>query len=113
MTTIIRLVVVAALAGMSITANAGFKTGNTLLDLCDTKTEVSDGACIGYIMGIVDVMTNNNPVNGNKACLAREVGAGEFVDIALKYMRANAAMRHRGAAELVAEALQRAFPCYR
>jgi len=83
--------------------------GNKVLILC-THPEGFKG-CYGYIAGIADSMAGGNPVGGKRACIQKEVTAGQLVDVTVNYLTQNPAERHVMGSHLVAAALAQAFPC--
>ena len=86
---------------------ATFRTGNDLFDACSGQ---DSGMCAGYIMGIADAMSSGS-VNGFRACIPPGVILGQIQDGVVQYLYSNVQSRQRGAAGLVAEALNHSFPC--
>jgi hypothetical protein len=89
-----------------------FEDGNLLLRQCQASLGGFDrGVCMGFITGVADVLGNNNPVHGWRACFPTGVTIGQMTDVTIQYLKASPQKRHMTAHSLVAEALERAFPC--
>jgi hypothetical protein len=96
----------------------GFETGNSLKTECDGgDVKTSDGPyllgrCIGYVVGIADVMSADNDVNGYRACIPTDgVTEAQLRDVVTRFLNAHPETRHLLAAGLVAQALHEAFAC--
>ena len=88
-------------------ATASFRTGNQLLDECQTDPSSPKlAACLGYIMGFVDALEG-----GHSFCADVGVTAEQFKDVVKFYLRDHPETRHLPAADLVIVALQEKFPC--
>ncbi len=90
-------------------ADNSYRSGNKLLGECSQGYSLA--ACLGYIMGIADVLSRNNPVNGFNACIPDRVQVSQLRDIVVRFLIAHPADRQRGASGLVAGALEDAYPC--
>jgi hypothetical protein len=97
----------AATAAQTITSYIG--DGNDVLMVCTTPQ--SSIGCVAYLAGVADAMAGGNSVGGRRACISKQVVAGQLVDIAVNYLRSHASGRHLRAAPLVATAMAEAFPC--
>jgi Ssp1 endopeptidase immunity protein Rap1a len=88
-------------------------SGNKLLNLCgDNQPAVQSGFCVGYVVGVVEMMAGPqwrlpNPM----ACIPKDVLAGRLVGAVKKYLTDHPAELHYGAYALVVIALAQAFPC--
>lgn len=91
----------------TLPSNAAFQDGNKLYEACQERPK---DFCLGYVMGITDVMQTGT-VNGFKACMPTNVTGNQVVDIVTAYLRKNPANRHYDAPGIVAIALGAAFPC--
>jgi hypothetical protein len=93
------------------TASAGddFKTGNELLEACQSSDSFDRGVCFGFVEGVSDAM--NEGVAGWRRCLPAPVVIKQVSDVAVNFLARHPEWRHRSAATLVAEALKEAFPC--
>ena len=93
-----------------------FMSGNDLLDRCrlvdigDYEGGVGFGFCLGYTLGIVDVMIGQE-IHGSQLCSPDNVEGGQLRDIVVQYLEENPAERHFSAESLVAKVLSEAFPC--
>jgi len=64
-------------------ADDGFEDGNSLKAKCDDKVGGLNGVCLGYVIGIADVMSAA-PVLGRRACVPRGVTKGQVADVVSK-----------------------------
>ena len=86
-----------------------FYTGNQLDEICRSS---APQLCSGYVAAIVDVLANDNSVNGFRACLPRRgITVDKVTNVVRQYLERNPKERHLAAVGLVAEALSQAFPC--
>lgn len=97
-------VLLAALAPAPVSAQA--LQGNDLWARC--KGEPIGAACSYYVGGVTDGLA---AAGGLSACVPNGVTYEQVADIVRKYLEANPAMRHNGAAFLVHRALRKGFPC--
>ena len=101
------LVAAPAVAGSNL-------TGNDLLERCSasaTENPIQWGVCLGYVAAIADALGQGRPINGVRACPARDVTSGQMMDVVRQWLERNPARRHLTGSVLVAAALQQAFPC--
>lgn len=88
-----------------------YMSGNKLLDVCTKDTPAHVALCLGYINGVVDIMSSN-PVNEFRACLPRKnAPLTQMVSVAKKWLEAHPEALHYPAPGLVANAMAEAFPC--
>lgn len=110
-------VFISCIVGLAVLpATAGFKSANDLWDHCtarerDRHYQQDNAMCMGYIVGIADVLDDGDNVDGLRACLPRGATIGQVVDTAMYYIRDNPQDRHYSASSVVAAALAAAFPC--
>jgi hypothetical protein len=117
---------------MTDRARALFWDGNKLYAKCiDPASQLE---CIGYVMGVLDAATatayfeevvhqgakpqpdrpdlvNKATLLGFRWCLRVGVEAGQAVDDVTNFLRDNPAYRDAAAPDLIAMAMQRAWPC--
>ncbi|QKD03497.1 hypothetical protein EB235_20010 [Mesorhizobium loti R88b] len=105
------------LVASTISAQAGFFTGNELHNLCTS----SPGFAQGYVIGVADLTDLNvgvidqatgKPVVPNKfICIPEGVVAQQVTDIACKYLEDHPENRQSPAPILVYQALLAAWRC--
>jgi hypothetical protein len=88
-----------------------FYTGNELWSHCSDESAYSSGLCMGFVMGIADVMGAGSAILGARVCLPERVNGGETRDVVKRYLELHPERRHYAAASLVLDALAQAFPC--
>jgi hypothetical protein len=98
------------LAALVSPADAGFVDGNKLHQDCSSMLNVLDSSCAAYISAVAD-MLGAAPVSGHRACLPPGVKLGQAVDVVKRWLADNPQSRHLPGPEVVATALERAFPC--
>lgn len=105
--------VVIAVMAVSAGARADFQNGNELYaDCTEEPVSFNRGHCLGYVVGIADVLQHPGSRVGDFAtCLAKGVTEGQVRDVALQFLTQHPELRHYAAAYLVARALAEAFPC--
>jgi len=125
-----RTVMIAALVlGVFITAlngsaaarkpAAGFIDGNTLFERCNAMAgfagtgpgDVVIGSCMGYILGIADVMSTGAAVRNYKACFPPKAQFLQIRDAVMADLKKFPKFRKLPAAQLVAAAFAFAYPC--
>src|SRR3954470_21005347 len=112
-TTATHAALVVALIGLSSPCSAGaaFKTGSELLTACEETGTYLSGGCYGYIMGVADSL-GIDEIAGYSACVpVSSVNGRQLRDIAINWLRSNPQTQDFPAAELVAQAISKAFPC--
>jgi hypothetical protein len=93
-----------------------FKTGNDLFADCRPSANFfAQGACMGLILGVADVMSGAREdggavAGGWRACLPRIIGQ-QARDVAVGFLTRHPEVRHKAAWSLVARAFAEAFPC--
>jgi hypothetical protein len=104
------LLVGAALAALTAPADAGFVDGNKLHQDCSGMLTMLDSSCAAYVSAIADVLATA-PVGRRRACLPNGARLGQAVDVVKQWLAANPQSRHLPGPEVVAIALEGAFPC--
>jgi hypothetical protein len=84
-----------------------FYPGNDLWSACSVKS----GVCLGFVVGVADVMGTGSAILGRRACLPSPVAGGQAQDVVKRYLERHPEARHYAAVSLAAEALEEAFPC--
>ena len=85
-------------------------TGNQLHNIC--KDPDTSGACLGYVMGVVDVIQQSKGRFKSWAtCLPTNSSRGQARDVVKNYLENNPSKRHFSSPALVAISLSKAFPC--
>ena len=125
-----RAMVVAGLVCVAGAAGAASYTdGNYLYRACLNTDDVTQGFCIGFIMGTIEGIRyglaypmmmqgdkSSDEVNATSNvilmnCPPEGIENGQYVDVAINYLHAHPADRHNSARALILESLQDAFPC--
>jgi hypothetical protein len=97
--------------------------GNQLLQLCEDNAEPR-GACIGYVVGIADLLMlftykgvtladadGNGMTAGFNWCRPAGVTNEQLADVVASYLRDHPEKRHLSALSQVVPALRDTFPC--
>ncbi len=97
-------------------ANAQPVNGQVLYGWCyapyaNVFQESVNPVCAGYVSAIADVLSDNNAVDGRRACIAPSVPVRQLRDVVIAYMQARPEGETESAAQLTAGALADAFPC--
>jgi hypothetical protein len=80
-------------------------TGSDLLELCENGDDYSDGLCLGFVIGVLDISFDTRLY-----CLEKATNK-QIVMVIVKWMRANPEELHFPAKWIVAKALFNVFPC--
>jgi hypothetical protein len=90
-----------------------FLDGNRLLEYCNAPGGYGEGACDGYIAGVVDSRLHRQDKGITTAgfCLPDSVNLGQVVWQVSAYLRRHPEELHFTADSTVLIALQQAFPC--
>lgn len=87
-------------------------TGPNLYDYCnEEKATFFEGVCVGYILGVIDILGRGGAVAGANACIPSGPNVGQIKDIVVKWLTNNPEVRHFSAEGLVAVAISEVFPC--
>ena len=110
---IIAAVGLAVMLLLSAQSQAAFYTGSDLLQRCESDSAVRYGACLGYIMAVVDVRENLAwlEVFPKTICAPESASSGQLVKVVTKYLNENPEQLHNSAGGSVQNALFSAFPC--
>ena len=110
---IIAAVGLAVMMLLSAQSQAGaYYDGSKLLQLCESDSAGECGACVGYIVGIVD--SHDTMVKVTEVpmfCQPENATAGQLVKVVTKYLNEHPEDLHYSASSEVYGALMEAFPC--
>jgi hypothetical protein len=103
---------VAFMVMFTVEANAKFLDGNTLHDWCISGDVGNQAACLGYVIGVADVLSSEHRDEPReyRACIP-EMDATQIVSTAKKYLEIHPRAGNITASDLVVVALSEAFPC--
>lgn len=87
------------------TAHAEFYTGNDLYERLTSSEFIPKSFGSGFVAGVTDAL------NGVLTCPPYHVTIEQAKDIVLLYLQSNPQSRHLTAAELIAHALSKTWPC--
>ncbi|SFI64553.1 hypothetical protein SAMN04515648_0948 [Phyllobacterium sp. CL33Tsu] len=106
-----RFLLVAAMVVATSSAQAGFYTGNEMLEMCEAKRGTVDRAiCNGFITGVADSMDAIRAWLGIKRqCVPGRVTTGQLVDLLKDYLEKHPAVRHDDAGAIAVLAISEAF----
>ena len=92
---------------------AAFLDGARLLEYCSARGGYGEGACDGYVAGVVDTRLNrqDKAITAADFCLPQNVDLGQIVWQVTDYLRRHPEELHFTADSTVHVALQQAFPC--
>jgi Rap1a immunity proteins len=89
-----------------------FATGNDLFRFCSDGAATSQSLCNGYVAGVVDAVGVFEAIGVTKiTCVVSNASNEQVEQIVVQYLTAHPEIRHLGAAGVVVQALQKAFPC--
>lgn len=91
--------------GTDAIARVVFFTGNQLNEQCNGKSVFLQGACSGFIMGVLDSL------NERVFCVDAGVTVEQANDVVKLYLHDHPEKRHLAASDLVGVALKEKFPC--
>lgn len=97
-------------------AEAGFYSGNELLNVCSTDRDdptyfEKTYECVAYISGAVDAFNTTREANGLKKCIPAKVTINQLKDVTVRYLEANPVDRRNSASSLVFAGTRKAWPC--
>ena len=87
-----------------------FETGRDLYKKCRDTGTASQVFCLGFIIGIADVM-EDNPLDGRSACIPREASIQQVADVVIRFLEANPDIREFTGESLAVQALSERYPC--
>ena len=93
-------------------SDAAFLDGSQLREWCVSADEGNQGACLGFVVGVADMLSSSDAGGATKrrACVP-DIEATQAVSTARKYLESHPRTDQAAASELVASALAEAFPC--
>ena len=104
------------LYAMPAEVQAGYYTGNQMLEICESK-QIHENGCLGFYAGVRDTLPllgaflpASNSARPN-VCVPDGVTHFQLRDVAIKYMRAHPEDRHLLASALAMVAYAQAWPC--
>src|SRR5579864_8478269 len=100
-----------ALSLCGIAAPAKVRDGDQLLQQCTATIGAHVNFCFGYIDAVVDLLLENNKIDGFIACISSELDDPQLRNIGVNFLKYNPDLRHLGAPNLIARALGASFPC--
>ncbi len=111
-----KLIVMAALLSLvwPTTRAAGILSGLELLERCESDPGERRGSCVGYLLGVAQVMTISEKSGGHQqACIPQGTGItwNQLRLIYIDWAKRNPAELHYGAVFIAKAAIQEAFPC--
>jgi Rap1a immunity proteins len=80
-------------------------TGNELYTLCSTGNRSREDLCVGYVMDVMDTFPESI------ACPPEGVTLTQVREVVATFLRDHPEKRQERATDLVAAAVQAAFPC--
>lgn len=102
----------ATLMALPQTSFAAFITGNDLFEMCQNDQDFSDGYCIGYIAGVVDVASDEIVMKDSLlVCLPEHVTMRQAFGVVYLYLEQHPEQRHFSAHTTAMAALIDGFPC--
>jgi hypothetical protein len=106
------LVLGCAGSGLAADNYESIESGNTLLAKCVGPPE-TQLICAGYTAGVYDMINLLETTNAvpKVHCFPPGVTRLQLHDVVVRYLQENPEQRHVGAAALVRDALQEAWPC--
>jgi hypothetical protein len=110
------LLLILGCAGSGLAADnyESTESGNTLLAKCIGPPE-TQLVCAGYTTGIFDAINllETTGAVAKQHCFPSGVTRLQIHDVVVRYLQDHPEERHAGAAALVRDALQDAWPCHR
>lgn len=102
-----------ATVGHAGKAEAGFYSGNELLERCESANSTKRVACLDYIAGIKDITETYDAwgVVSQTFCIPDSATLGQLQKVAIKGLNAEPEKLHRVAASRVVNIFYAAFPC--
>jgi hypothetical protein len=99
-------------SGVAADSYESTESGNSLLAKCVGPPE-SELVCAGYTTGVVDMIKLLEATNAvaKRHCFPPGVTRLQIHDVVVHYLQDHPERRHDGAAGLVGDALQEAWPC--
>lgn len=97
-------------------AQAGFYSGNDLLQSCQVARDdkayfEKNYECMAYVTGAVDAFNTTREAAGLKSCLPKNVTMGRLRDVTVDYMGDHPDLLDKSASNLVFAATRAKWPC--
>jgi len=92
-------------------SQAKVRDGNQLLAQCTATIGVHVNFCFGYIDAVVDLLLENNGIDGFTACISNELDDPQLRNIVIQFLKRNETLQTLPAPNLIARALSEVFPC--
>lgn len=110
------LMLIAPLAMMAAPAEAGFYSGNDLLEACSVEQGSPNYfernyECVAYVAGAVDAFNTTREANGLKSCIPGGTTMGDLRTVTLDYLRDHRKERQKSASQIVFTATRAEWPC--
>lgn len=87
-----------------------FETGRDLYKKCKAAGTAQQVFCLGYIIGIADVM-EDNPLDGRSACIPKDASIQQVTGIVVEFLDQNRDIHDFTGESLVVQALSDKYPC--
>jgi hypothetical protein len=100
-----KTIIAGLLLSVSVSANAGFISGNELYKRLTGESVVGQSYALGYIIGVADAY------DGGSHCIPDGVNAGQIRDVVKNFMDATPEVRHRPADLIVYAILKNTWAC--
>lgn len=97
------------IAASTAGADAAFLDGNKLRDWCSSAEGGNQGACLGYVLGVADMLSTHGGLRGG-ACIPN-IEATQAVSTVRTHLQRHPPADGAAASDLVVKALAEAFPC--
>ena len=110
----IRTMVFIALMAVSGQSKAAFYTGNELLTYCESELIGEENICVGYLIGIDDVigvLEDWNLLIRREFCIPVNVIGKQLKLVFIKYLNVHPEKLHFSASSLAMNAFNESFPC--
>lgn len=110
------LLLIAPLAAIPTPAQAGFYSGNALLEACSVEQGTPNYfernyECVAYIAGAVDAFNTTREANGLKSCIPGGTTMGDLRTVTVDYLEDHRKERTKSASQIVFTATRAEWPC--
>lgn len=110
------LFLIAPLAAIPAPAQAGFYSGNALLEACSVEQGSPNYfernyECVAYIAGAVDAFNTTREANGLKSCIPSGTTMGDLRNVTVEYLDDHRKERTKSASQIVFTATRAEWPC--
>ena len=86
-------------------------TGTDLLEVCVSRLTISETHCLGFISGVTAGHALSVGAGKTFYCFPENADIAQAKRIIVKYLKKNASLLDKDAAELIFQALASAWPC--